>query len=59
MSNLVDMTLLDNSLNFKTMSNFKWCMRYGGEVEFLWKEKFYCAFGKLKHPETGKVQICI
>jgi hypothetical protein len=26
---------------FITISDFKWCMRSGGEVEFLWNDKTY------------------
>lgn len=34
----------ENSLEdnrFKTISDFKWCMKCGGEVEFEWKGKVY------------------
>lgn len=34
----------ENSLEdnrFKTISDFKWCMKCGGEVEFKWKSKIY------------------
>lgn len=59
MSKPIDIDLLDDSLNFETISDFKWCMKYGGEVEFAWKDKTYCAFGKLEHPETLQIKICI
>ena len=26
---------------FKTISDFKWCMHYHGEVEFVWNNKTY------------------
>ena len=26
---------------FETISDFKWCMRQGGEVDFEWKERRY------------------
>lgn len=32
---------------FKTISDFKWCMRQGGEVEFEWKNKLYY----ITHPD--------
>lgn len=30
---------------FETISDFKWCMKCGGEVQFEWKEVTYCCFG--------------
>ena len=30
---------------FKTISDFKQCMRRGGEVEFEWNGIMYCCFG--------------
>lgn len=59
MSEFSRFDLLDNSLNFKTISDFKWCMIAGGEVEFIWKGKLYCAFGKLKKTSEAKKQVCI
>ncbi len=50
---------LDDSLNFDSISDFKWCMRCGGEVEFSWNGKHYCMFGKLQKKESSKVQMCI
>ena len=37
------MLLFENrdALRFKTISDFEQCVRYGGEVEFLWKGKSY------------------
>lgn len=32
---------------FKTISDFKWCMKCGGEVQFVWKGTTYCCFGKI------------
>lgn len=32
---------------FKTISEFKWCVNDGGEVEFEWKGKLY----SITHPE--------
>lgn len=31
----------ESNLNFETISDFKWCMKCGGEVEFIWKDKTY------------------
>lgn len=33
---------------FKTISDFKWCMKCGGEVQFEWKGVLYCCFGALR-----------
>lgn len=32
---------------FKTISDFKWCMKRGGEVQFVWKDTTYCCFGNV------------
>lgn len=32
---------------FESISDFKWCMRCGGEVRFLWNGTTYCCFGKI------------
>ena len=34
--------LPDNELQFKSISDFKWSMMCGGEIQFDWKEKSYC-----------------
>ena len=26
---------------FNTISDFKWCVIHGGEIEFVWKDKIY------------------
>ena len=36
-------SLEDN--RFKSISDFKWCMKQGGEVQFDWKGISYCCFG--------------
>lgn len=59
MSKSVNFDLLDDSLNFETISDFKWCMKAGGEVEFAWEDKIYCAFGKLKRSLKSELQMCI
>lgn len=43
------MLLFENrdALKFETISDFKQCMRQGGEVEFLWKGKSY----SITHPD--------
>ena len=37
---------------FSTISEFKWCIKFGGEIEFEWKGKAY----SITHPNG---QICI
>ena len=32
---------------FTSISDFKWCMKCGGEVLFIWNGTTYCCFGKL------------
>lgn len=44
---------------FETISDFKWCMRQSGEVEFEWKNKFYCVFGKLQKTPDADFKMYI
>ena len=32
---------------FTSISDFKWCMKCGGEVQFIWNGTTYCCFGKI------------
>ena len=32
---------------FTSISDFKWCMKCGGEVQFVWNGTTYCCFGKI------------
>lgn len=50
-------SLEDN--RFKTISDFKSCMNWGGEVEFMWKGKRYGAFGKLRRTPSSRMQMLI
>ena len=45
--------LQQENLNFQTISEFKWCMKAHGELEFMWKNKFY----SITHL-NGKISIC-
>lgn len=45
-------SLEDN--RFKTISDFKWCMRCGGEVELTWKGSH---FGIVPYGEGDKISI--
>lgn len=38
---------LNAGCNFTSISDFKWCMKCGGEVVFMWNGIKYCCFGKL------------
>ena len=44
MSHDVGVNSLEDN-RFKTISDFKWCMNHGGEVQFDWKGVSYCCFG--------------
>ena len=55
----VNIENLDDSLNFTSINEFKLCMKSGGEIEFYWKGKTYCAFGKVQRTPHSKVQMYI
>ena len=40
---------------FTTISDFKTCMRWHGEVEFIWNEIPYC----ITHRGNGKISISV
>lgn len=44
---------------FETISDFKQCMRRGGEVQFEWNGIMYCCFGYISksHDEPAKMVI--
>ena len=41
MSEEINMDYLDDSLNFPTISDFKWAVKYGAEIEIEWNNKSY------------------
>jgi len=43
--------------SFESISDFKWSMKSGGEVQFIWKGVRYCAFGNI--PRDGKRMMLI
>ena len=45
--------------NFKTIDEFKDHMNRGDEIEFEWKGKLYCCFGRVQRNETAPVQMLI
>ncbi|MUU12849.1 MAG: hypothetical protein EP146_16590 [Oscillibacter sp.] len=51
-------SLEDN--RFKTISDFKQCMRRGGEVQFEWNGVLYCCFGCISPAADAapKMVIC-
>lgn len=44
---------------FKSISDFKWCMACGGEVQFEWKGKCYGVYPKLQKAPDSPIQMCI
>lgn len=44
MSTVVGTNSLEDN-RFKSINDFKWCMKRGGEVQFDWKGISYCCFG--------------
>lgn len=44
---------------FKTISDFKWCVNYGGEVEFEWKGRSYGIWPKLRKTPDAPLQMLI
>lgn len=50
---------LNAGCNFTSISDFKWCMKCGGEVVFVWNGKTYCCFGKLTPPGKTETMMYI
>lgn len=44
---------------FKTISDFKWCVNNGGEVEFEWKGLSYGIWPKLRKTPDAPLQMLI
>ncbi len=44
---------------FETISDFKWCMKRGGEVQFIWKGITYCCFGCLIPKDDSQAKMFI
>ncbi len=44
---------------FKTISDFKWCIEGGGEVEFCVGERVFGVFPKLRRAPEAPMQILI
>ena len=43
--------------NFKTISDFKWSLKYGGEIQFDWNGQGYGVFSKLRLDTDQKIFI--
>ncbi len=50
-------SLEDN--RFKSISDFKWCMARGGEVQFDWKGVSYCCFGCISQSDDAPPRMMI
>lgn len=50
---------LNAGCNFTSISDFKWCMKCGGEVVFVWNGRTYCCFGKLTPPGKTETMMYI
>ena len=60
--NVLNTIVKANSLEenrFKTISDFKDCMRRGGEVEFIWDGKTFGVFSKLQKAPSSPQQMLI
>jgi hypothetical protein len=44
---------------FRSISDFKWCMKCGGEVEFCYKGRVFGIFPKLKKTPVSEQQILV
>jgi hypothetical protein len=44
---------------FASISDFKQCMRQGGEVQFLWNGTVYCCFGCVARSPEDKPRMLI
>ena len=44
---------------FETISDFKWCVTHGGEVEFEWKGRLFGIWPKLRRTPDSPIQMCI
>ena len=46
-------------LQFTSLSEFKWCLECGGEIEFVWKNKTYGVFPQLRKDANSPLQKVI
>ena len=48
MSSIIYDTSTPEDMRFKTISEFKMCLRHGGEIQFEWKGVTYGCFGRVR-----------
>ena len=53
MSSIIYDTSTPEDMRFKTISEFKMCLRHGGEIQFEWKGVTYGCFGRVR-PAPGE-----
>lgn len=58
MHKMIGMNSFDDN-RFKTISDFKWCVDHGGEVEFEWKGLSYGIWPKLRKAPDAPIQMLI
>lgn len=58
MHKMIGMNSFDDN-RFKTISDFKWCVNHGGEVEFEWKGLSYGIWPKLRKTPDAPLQMLI
>lgn len=49
----------DGSMNFTSISDFKWCIYCGGEITFVWKNKTFGISSQLKKTPSSPMQMLI
>ncbi len=57
MSDIIYVT--EDDLKFESISDFKWCMKCGGEVQFVWNGITYGCFGKIEPAPGAKLKMLI
>lgn len=58
MGNIIRSNSLEEN-RFKTISDFKWCVNNGGEVEFEWNNKVFGIWPKLRKTPDAPLQMLI
>lgn len=58
MSKIIEENSLEDN-RFKTISDFKWCVNSGGEIEFEYNDRVFGIFPKLKRTSESEMQMLI
>ena len=58
MSKIIEKNSLEDN-RFKTISDFKWCVNSGGEIEFEYNDRVFGIFPKLKRTSESGMQMLI